>query len=178
VGVDPDPIVMTNTDLDEARVNNGVRLPFPDAMFDGAYSDWTLEHVGEPLAFLREVRRVLKPGASYFARTTNRLHYVTVVSAFTPHWFHRLIANRARRLPAHAHDPWPTRYQMNTPRHLRRFALRAGFQPEIRLLEPEPAYLMFHPAAFLFGVGYERLVNRVSRFATVRLTILIRMRAS
>ena len=52
VGVDPDPVVKTNTDLDEAHVNDGVHLPFPEASFDAVYSDWTLEHVPEPIPFL------------------------------------------------------------------------------------------------------------------------------
>jgi SAM-dependent methyltransferase len=38
------------------------RLPFPESTFDVAYCRWVLEHVREPLAVLREMLRVVKPG--------------------------------------------------------------------------------------------------------------------
>lgn len=173
VGVDPDPIVHTNTDLDEAHVNDGIHLPFADESFDAVYSDWTLEHVPEPIPFLQEVHRVLKPGASYWFRTTNLGHYMTFVSARTPQWFHRLVANRARALPKDEHDPWPTRYQMNTPKSLRRAMLLAGFDSaEVRTIESWPAYLAFNPLAFRAGIVYERLVNRFQGLSRFRLIMM------
>jgi SAM-dependent methyltransferase len=173
VGVDPDPIVRTNTDLDEAQLNDGINLPFGDNSFDAVYSDWTLEHVLEPVPFLKEVHRVLKPGASYWFRTTNLGHYVTFVSARTPQWFHVLVANRSRALPKDEHDPWRTRYRMNTPKALRTALLQAGFESaEIRTIESWPAYLVFNPVAFRVGVLYERLVNRFPGLARFRLIMM------
>lgn len=42
---------------------DATRLSFESAAFDGAFLCWILEHVGDPLQVLSEVRRVLRPGA-------------------------------------------------------------------------------------------------------------------
>ncbi|MDX2010433.1 MAG: methyltransferase domain-containing protein [Myxococcaceae bacterium] len=41
---------------------DATRLPFPDGSIDKVFCSWLLEHVASPVAVLREVRRVLKPG--------------------------------------------------------------------------------------------------------------------
>jgi ubiquinone/menaquinone biosynthesis C-methylase UbiE len=67
VGVD-----LSAQQLAAARANHRVlplaradatRLPFADATFDRVHCSWLLEHVPDPVAVLREVRRVLKNGA-------------------------------------------------------------------------------------------------------------------
>jgi SAM-dependent methyltransferase len=46
-------------------VGDARRLPVADASFDQAYSVWVLHVVGDAAAVLREVARVLRPGARY-----------------------------------------------------------------------------------------------------------------
>jgi SAM-dependent methyltransferase len=172
VGVDPDPVVLKNSEVDEAHVIEGERLPLADASFDLAFSDYVFEHVEHPERFLKEAARVLKPGAPFFFRTPNRLHYVALLASATPHWFHILVANAARGLPRGAHEPWRTFYRLNTATRIERVAVLAGFSKvETRLFEPEPSYLMFHPVPFLAGVGYERTVNRFEGLAGLRANI-------
>jgi ubiquinone/menaquinone biosynthesis C-methylase UbiE len=172
VGVDIDPVVMTNEDLDEAQVIDGVRLPYEDNLFDAVYSDWTMEHVEQPELLLREIHRVLKPGASYWLRTTNLHHYVTAIAAVTPHWFHTWALGKAGVERADG-GPWRTYYRSNTPARLRAQLLRAGFATcQIDTLEPNPTYLTFNSLTFLIGVGYERLVNVSARLGGLRLIVL------
>jgi SAM-dependent methyltransferase len=177
VGTDIDPVVLSNPELDEAHVTGGTALPFPDGTFHAVVSDYVLEHVDHPEPFLREACRVLAPGRSFFFRTPNLIHYVSLISWLTPHGFHRLVANWARQLPKETHEPWPTRYRMNTPRKLARLARKVGFhEVDLRLIEGEPFYLRFHAAPWLVGVAYERLVNSSKGLAPFRVNIVGRLR--
>jgi SAM-dependent methyltransferase len=172
VGADIDPVVLQNSELDAAVVIEGGRLPFADESFDLAFSDYVLEHVERPAPFLAEVYRVLKPGRRYLFRTPNLYHYVALASRATPHWFHQLVANRARGLAADAHQPWPTFYRLNSRRAIRDQARAAGFaQADLRMIEYQPSYLMFHAVPFLAGVAYERAVNSTDLLAGLRANI-------
>jgi SAM-dependent methyltransferase len=70
VALDPSPSLLrlAATRRGEARVPvallcaSGELLPFADAVFDTAVTTWTLCSIADPVAALREARRVLKPG--------------------------------------------------------------------------------------------------------------------
>jgi SAM-dependent methyltransferase len=51
-------------------------LPFPDASFDGVVLKDLLEHVADPVAVVREVRRVLRPGGLVFASSPDAQRWV------------------------------------------------------------------------------------------------------
>jgi SAM-dependent methyltransferase len=177
IGVDVDPAVLSNTELDEAYcISDGGVLPFPDGTFDVALGDWVMEHVKDPGLLLSEVRRVLRKGGSFFFRTPNKYHYVTLIARCTPHWFHKLVANRARGYPSQQHEPWPTYYRLNSRNEVETEGRKAGFEEiYVRTWECEPGYLVFHEVPFLFGVAYERVVNQYHALSPLRHSILARL---
>ena len=53
------------------RVGDVHRLPFPDASFDVVHAHMVLQHVGDPVAALREMARVARPGGLVAARDSD-----------------------------------------------------------------------------------------------------------
>jgi len=159
-GLDVDPDAAANSHLRRCFVYDGGRFPLADASYDAVVADYVLEHVEDPQHLLAEIVRVLRPGGVFFFRTPNVRHFIPFIARVTPHWFHRLVANPLRDLPAGAHDPYPTRFRMNTGRRVRRLAAAAGLREvELRFVEREPAYGMAARPLFLLFMGYERVVN-------------------
>lgn len=176
-GIDIDPDVLNNTALTSADVLVGDRYPYANESFDLCVSNYVCEHVADPAQHLREIHRVLRPGGAYVLRTPNRYHYVAAVSAFTPHWFHKLMANPLRAMSRDAHDPYPTFYRMNTRRTLRRLADECAFEvEELRMVEKEPSYGMASRALFLPFLAYERLVNSTELLADARSNLFVVLR--
>jgi SAM-dependent methyltransferase len=173
-GVDLDPDVTTNTALVKATTITGEQYPYEGSSFDICVSNFVCEHIGDPIAHLREVGRVLKLGGTYVFRTPNRYHYVSAVASATPHWFHRAVANRVRNLPAEAHDPYPTFHRLNSKRAIGECSRRAGLNlATIRFVEKEPSYGMFARPAFLAMMAYERIVNAIPTLEWLRANLFV-----
>jgi SAM-dependent methyltransferase len=73
-------------------------LPFADACFDGVILKDLLEHVADPVALVREVRRVLRPGGLVFASSPDAQRWVwddyTHKRPFTKKSFRLLFADQ------------------------------------------------------------------------------------
>lgn len=70
-------------------VGDARKLPYESSAFDGAFVCWFLEHLGEPIPVLKEIRRVLKPGGLiYCSEVLNATFYVHPYSPATlQYWF-------------------------------------------------------------------------------------------
>jgi ubiquinone/menaquinone biosynthesis C-methylase UbiE len=68
---------------------NAAALPFEDDAFDGAFVTWFLEHVPDPIAILKEARRVLRRDAViYINEVLNSSFFVHPYSPATQqYWF-------------------------------------------------------------------------------------------
>src|SRR5262245_37416751 len=87
-GVDPDPRVMSNPYLDEARIGCGEAIPYPDITFDVVIACNVLEHLQNPEKVFTEIYRVLKPGWIFLIETPNKYHYMPLIARMTSHQFH------------------------------------------------------------------------------------------
>jgi ubiquinone/menaquinone biosynthesis C-methylase UbiE len=176
VGMDLSPKVAESRGVDCRLRGDLYELPFADKSIDLAILRYVVEHLVRPEAALREVARVLRPGAKVLLLTPNRRHYVCVIARLTPHWFHRWFLARHGRFDE---DVCPTLYRANTPRRLREVASNLGFRVlELELLEPAPGYLTWSWPSFLLGLAYERLVNRFQCLAGLRISILATLQKS
>jgi SAM-dependent methyltransferase len=63
-------------------LNRDPRLPFGDAEFDGAMCAVSIQYVTHPLLVLREVRRVLRPGAPFVVSFSNRCFLTKAVAVW------------------------------------------------------------------------------------------------
>jgi SAM-dependent methyltransferase len=61
----------------EFLVGDAYALPFDDNSFDIVHAHQTLQHLGDPVAALREMRRVVKPGGIVAARDVDYLGTIT-----------------------------------------------------------------------------------------------------
>ena len=175
-GVDLDPGVMDNPLLSDATVADLARLPYPDETFDLVISKYVFEHLEGPALVMKELHRVMKPGAHLLVHTPNRWHYVTISAALTPTRFHRWFNERRDR---RAVNTFPTTYRANDRRTLQRLARATRFQiVEFEPVETKPDYLFFHPLAYRLGVAYERWVNGSDRWAPLRVQLLVAMQAT
>jgi SAM-dependent methyltransferase len=173
-GVDPDPRVLENPYLHEAKVGSGDSIPYPDGEFDVVVADNVLEHLERPVEVFREINRVLKPGGYCLAKTPNRNHYMPLISRFTPLGFHRFY-NRLRGRATE--DTFPTLYRANSLHQLEEIASESGFAiATVDLIESRPEYLRLTALSYVFGIAYERAVNLSSALANWRVLLVIQLR--
>jgi SAM-dependent methyltransferase len=64
VDAEPDMVDVARGAVPDADVRRAIlpSLPFPDAAFDAAVANFVVNHVGEPLRAVAELRRVVRPG--------------------------------------------------------------------------------------------------------------------
>jgi SAM-dependent methyltransferase len=140
IGVDVDPVVMENSSVDVAMVwQPGAALDIPDESVDVVLSDFTFEHIDDPIPVKNELERILKPGGWICARTPNRWGYIALGARLIPNRWH---AHALRRLQPHREerDIFPTRYRLNSLRAVREFFPTPGWEVYGYTVAGEPSY--------------------------------------
>lgn len=172
-GIDPDPRIVDNPYLDEGKVGYGEDVPYPDESFDLIFADNVLEHLSEPGKVFSEIRRLLRPGGRFLAKTPNKWHYMPLIARLTPHGFHQWVNKKRGR---EAEDTFPTQYKANTPGAIERLASKADLEVSlIELIEGRPEYLRLSAPTYLSGWVYERTVNGLPWLARFRVLLVVEL---
>ena len=174
-GIDVEKDVFQNPYLDEAKLLDlsTNRIPYDDNTFDLVFADNVMEHVPDPDTVFSEIRRVLRPGGVFLAKTPNKWHYVPTLARLTPLWFHRFYNKLRSRAES---DTFPTLYRCNTRSSVKHFALKADYSiVDIATIEGRPEYLRIFSITYVLGMLYERTVNSFAMFAQFRCVLLFEL---
>ena len=80
--------------IEAYRTSEPVKLPYPDAEFDAVLSCGVLEHVHQPDASLEEIRRVLRPGGTFYVyKLPNRWSYLEKIAKALGMYWHGSLPN-------------------------------------------------------------------------------------
>jgi ubiquinone/menaquinone biosynthesis C-methylase UbiE len=99
------------------RVGDVYELPFADETFDAVFSNAVLDHLRDPIAALREMHRILKPGGVAGIRTSDRDGYFFApTDPLLEKWWQQGEADKAAQ-----------GVKVRIGKHLRRFLREVGF---------------------------------------------------
>jgi SAM-dependent methyltransferase len=161
-GVDPDSASLASHRAAGMPVVRGVgeKLPFVDGAFDLIVCLWVLEHLADPAATLREVRRVLAPGGHFVFVTPNMRNPLMLVNRLgraLPALQRRLVPRFYGREEA---DTFQVQYRANTVEAIGAHAAAAGLEVYDLRVVPDPTYLAMNSFMFRASVISERLMPK------------------
>ena len=147
-----------------------------DASFDVVTIFHTIEHLPDPLAVLKELHRILKPGGMIFIETPNYLPHSLIQTKFQFLWpIYKLLTKREHGLPWVPFD----HYYHWTPRHIRKALQQVGFE------EARPEHILGYRSNtkpnlvfWVAYVGYDCLAQLIHWFTLGRWDLRLVLLAS
>lgn len=114
-------------------------LPFADESFNLIVSDFVFEHIADPASVSTELRRILKPGGWICARTPNKYCLVSLATRLIRNSWHASLL-RWVQPERKATDVFPTAFQLNSLREIRKWFPSEVFENYTYRYEAEPSY--------------------------------------
>jgi SAM-dependent methyltransferase len=162
VGVDPDASSLKQNPVIRQRVVAvGPTLPFRDASFNLVTADMVFEHLEDPAAVLRDIRRVLGFSGICILHTVNARYWQTALGRSLPQRIKNLLVGLSEG--REESDVYPTYYRFNAPLAIPRVLAEAGFAADqVMMLNTSSVgrILLFGPF-----VVFELLWNRMTRWS-------------
>jgi 2-polyprenyl-3-methyl-5-hydroxy-6-metoxy-1,4-benzoquinol methylase len=137
-GIEPDPGVKQPAAITHFQNATMETAKIPPGSIDIAYSCLVMEHVVDPVPFMRAVHACLKPGGVYIGMTINARHYFARITRAiravrADEAILRLVRGRQNVEEYH----YPVAYKINSERTIGRICREVGFeQPEFAYAEP------------------------------------------
>jgi SAM-dependent methyltransferase len=161
-GLDPDTSSLAGHRAPSMPVIRGVGecIPFVTESFDLIVCLWVLEHLQDPIATLREVRRVLRPGGHFIFVTPNLSNPVMLLNRIgkaLPALQRRMVPRLYGRVEA---DTFRVKYRANRAGAIRTLAAAVGLQVDDLRAVPDPTYLALNGLMFRASVLSERLMPK------------------
>ncbi|MFT5422775.1 MAG: 2-polyprenyl-3-methyl-5-hydroxy-6-metoxy-1,4-benzoquinol methylase [Phycisphaerales bacterium] len=148
----------------------------PENHFDIAYSFMVMEHVADPVAYMKALSRVLKPGGVYFFVTPNGGHYFTLIaSAMKKIKLDEVVLRLVQGKSLVDDYHYPVQYKFNKLKQIRRVCDEAGdLGIDLVYMESEgPRSYMKGPLILLFHLL--QLKRRMIRSRRALLSIVGRI---
>lgn len=163
-GIEPDPGVSQPAAITHFQHATMETAKVPGNSIDVAYSCLVMEHVVDPVPFMRAVFECLKPGGVYIGMTMNARHYFaritrSIRAVRADETILRLVRGRQNVEEYH----YPVAYRINSERVIDRICREVGFErPEFAYAEPGgPAPYFPGPLRPIYlGLNWKRSVIR------------------
>ncbi len=128
-GTDPSPEILDNKDVDARAVGRMEEIDFGTQRFDGAFAYNVIEHIQEPLPFLKRVSSLLQPNSWFWSASPNALHPFCKTSRGLEKIGLKGLFHRHSQLVKGRHtvNEYPSYYRLCNPNRLPSMAAQAGF---------------------------------------------------
>lgn len=160
IGCDVDEAVLENDSLDEAFVMQGDSVEgLGDESVDLVISDFTFEHISDPLKVSSELHRILRPGGWICARTPNKWSLISMATRLIKNKHHVRVLGKVQpnRLE---HDIFPTKFSLNTMKSVEKYFPSHKYYSCSYYYEPEPSYYMNNYIVLMLFYLWGRIVPR------------------
>lgn len=136
IATDIDEAVLQNRSSDRNIVTED-RVPLEDHSVDIIIADYVLEHVQDPVSFVSEVKRLLKPKGIFCARTPHKYNYISLGGRSIPNKKHTNVLKNLQP-DRKSQDVFDTAYKLNTVGAIQRHFFE--FSDHSYVFRTDPSY--------------------------------------
>lgn len=154
IAADIDNAVLNNETSDRNCLIVDGKLPLESASVDLIIADFVLEHVDDVESFTSEIKRCLKSGGWFCARTPHKYSYIAVFASLISNRLHSRVLKRLQPDRKEI-DVFPTKYRLNTIRDVN--SVFDGWFHQNFIFRANPAYYFGSKAMF----SVQSLVHRL-----------------